>query len=234
MTALGLWSIQTKLRGNNIPFSIICRSANSALHMDCLRKLSWIRLRQVPDVFQPPSWSSSLSSFLSLSCHPNHHPHHQSTIIMIFDIVAITNIRRVHVAILVFVGLITNYMLRVNINMTIEYMTKWAGQILSKLNLNLKSAFWNPRKQMLNRLAANQQYLHLFFQPREGRRSKGWLDFRSERKHQIGTLHWLCYNAGSHWHLTALTFISECIDPITEVVKAVMGNSIRIITFLSI
>jgi len=32
-------------------------------------------------------------------------------------------LRRVHVAILVFIGLITNYMLRVNINMTIEYMT---------------------------------------------------------------------------------------------------------------
>ena len=56
MTALGLWSIQTKLRDNNILFSIICRSVNSALHMGCLRKLSWIRLRQVPDVFQPPSW----------------------------------------------------------------------------------------------------------------------------------------------------------------------------------
>ena len=33
-------------------------------------------------------------------------------------------LRRVHVAVLVFVGLVTNYMLRVNLNLAIEFMTK--------------------------------------------------------------------------------------------------------------
>ena len=32
--------------------------------------------------------------------------------------------RRVHVAVLIFLGLITNYMLRVNINLAIEYMDR--------------------------------------------------------------------------------------------------------------
>ena len=46
------------------------------------------------------------------------------TIIIVTITITVIIIRRVHVAILVFIGLITNYMLRVNINMTIEYMTK--------------------------------------------------------------------------------------------------------------
>ena len=32
--------------------------------------------------------------------------------------------RRLHVAVLIFLGLVTNYMLRVNINLAIEYMNR--------------------------------------------------------------------------------------------------------------
>ena len=44
--------------------------------------------------------------------------------IILILLITIIIIRRVHVAILVFIGLITNYMLRVNINLAIEYMNR--------------------------------------------------------------------------------------------------------------
>lgn len=34
------------------------------------------------------------------------------------------SMRRLHVAVLIFLGLVTNYMLRVNINLAIEYMNR--------------------------------------------------------------------------------------------------------------
>ena len=49
-------------------------------------------------------------------------------------------LRRVHVAILVFLGFLTNYMLRINLNLTIEYMT-------SKENSNNNYVQWSPNQQ---------------------------------------------------------------------------------------
>ena len=51
----------------------------------------------------------------------------------------ILGLRRVHVACLIFLGLVTNYMLRVNLNLTIEYMTSQEN--------NNNFVAWTPNQQ---------------------------------------------------------------------------------------
>ena len=51
----------------------------------------------------------------------------------------ILGLRKVHVACLIFLGLVTNYMLRVNLNLTIEYMT------IQENNNNFVA--WTPNQQ---------------------------------------------------------------------------------------
>ena len=72
--------------------------------------------------------SSYLSKLILLSC---------LSFINMFS--TILGLRRVHVACLIFLGLVTNYMLRVNLNLTIEYMT------IQENNNNFVA--WTPNQQ---------------------------------------------------------------------------------------